>query len=49
MTSEFTVLALVGRVGETTLNAFAEPQYTVYEYDEQVPHWQIFAGVNLQF
>lgn len=39
----------VMQMGKTTVNLFVEPQYTVYHYGEQVPHWQIFAGVNLQF
>ena len=39
----------VMQVGKTAVNAFIEPQYTVYKYGEQVPHWQIFAGLNLQF
>ena len=28
---------------------FIEPQYTTYHYGDQLPHWQVFAGVNLQF
>ncbi|MBD9624900.1 hypothetical protein IB279_18375 [Ensifer sp. ENS06] len=32
-----------------TMNAFIEPQYTVWHNDEGAPRWQIFAGVNFQF
>lgn len=39
----------VMQIGKVTMNAFIEPQYTVYKYGEQVPHWQIFAGLNFQF
>ena len=39
----------VFQAGKTTVNAFIEPQYTTYHYGDQVPHWQVFAGVNLQF
>jgi hypothetical protein len=39
----------VMQIGKVIANAFIEPQYTVYKYGEQVPHWQIFAGLNLQF
>jgi hypothetical protein len=39
----------VMRVGNVTVNAFVEPQYTVFKYGEQVPHWQIYAGLNFQF
>ena len=42
-------LGKVFQVGKLTANAFVEPQYTVYHYGEQIPHWQVFAGVNLQF
>jgi len=34
--------------GGTTVNVFAEPQYTV-AHDGIAPHWQIFGGLNLQF
>lgn len=37
------------QMDKVTVNVFVEPQYTVYKYGEQVPHWQIFAGLNLQF
>jgi hypothetical protein len=39
----------VMQMGKVTVNAFVEPQYTVYKYGEQVPHWQVYAGLNLQF
>ena len=39
----------VMQIGKVTANLFIEPQYTVYKYGEQVPHWQIYAGLNLQF
>ncbi len=39
----------VMQMGKTTVNLFVEPQYTVFKYGEQVPHWQIYAGLNLQF
>ena len=39
----------VMQIGKATANAFVEPQYTVYKYGEPVPHWQIYAGLNLQF
>jgi hypothetical protein len=39
----------VMQIGKVTANAFIEPQYPAYKYDEQVPHWQIFAGLNFQF
>lgn len=42
-------LGKVIQLGKVTANAFIEPQYTIYHYGEQAPHWQIFAGVNLQF
>jgi hypothetical protein len=37
------------QIDKVTANVFLEPEYTVYHYGEQVPHWQVFAGVNLQF
>jgi hypothetical protein len=37
------------KFGKVTANFFVEPQYTVYHYGEQVPHWQIYAGMNFQF
>lgn len=40
---------MVVRIGRVTGNLFIEPQYTGYHYGEQVPHWQIYAGLNLQF
>jgi hypothetical protein len=43
----------VGKVWEfghgNTVNAFAEPQYSVFRSGVGVPDWQIFAGVNFQF
>ena len=43
----------VGRVfplsGGVTLNAYVEPQYSVFHDDSVGPRWQIFAGINLQF
>lgn len=32
-----------------TMNAFIEPQYTVWHDGPGAPRWQIFAGVNFQF
>jgi hypothetical protein len=37
------------QIGKVPTNFFVEPQYTVYHYGEQVPHWQIYAGPNFQF
>jgi hypothetical protein len=34
---------------KTTVNAFIEPQYTVWSNGVGMPKWQIFAGINLQF
>ncbi|HEV2566556.1 MAG TPA: hypothetical protein VGU19_15900 [Microvirga sp.] len=34
---------------DLTVNAFIEPQYTVWRNGDGVPRWQIFGGVNLQF
>ncbi len=34
--------------GGTTINLFAEPQYTV-AHDGIAPRWQVFMGLNLQF
>lgn len=34
---------------KTTMNAFIEPQYTVFSHGSGNPVWQIFAGVNFQF
>ncbi|MFS0849227.1 hypothetical protein AB3M93_07120 [Novosphingobium panipatense] len=33
----------------TTVNAFIEPQYTVWSNGIGMPKWQILAGINLQF
>ncbi|WFR97586.1 hypothetical protein [Rhizobium tumorigenes] len=32
-----------------TMNAFIEPQYTVWNDGSGAPRWQVFAGVNFQF
>jgi len=32
-----------------TVNAFVEPQYSVFRSGAGVPVWQVFAGVNFQF
>lgn len=32
-----------------TLNAFIEPQLTVWHQGDGAPRWQIFGGINLQF
>ncbi|SFU22644.1 hypothetical protein SAMN05518861_13810 [Mesorhizobium sp. YR577] len=34
---------------KVTMNAFIEPQYTVFSHGAGQPEWQIFAGVNFQF
>jgi hypothetical protein len=43
----------IGKVFEldkgVTMNAFVEPQYTVWHDSDGAPRWQIFAGVNFQF
>jgi hypothetical protein len=43
----------IGRVfildGGTTMNAFIEPQYTVWHDGAGAPRWQVFAGLNFQF
>ena len=33
----------------TTINVFAEPQWTVAHHGAGQPKFQLFAGVNLQF
>jgi hypothetical protein len=33
----------------TTINAFAEPQFSVVHGGTGQPHFQVFAGLNLQF
>jgi hypothetical protein len=33
---------------KVTMNAFIEPQYTVFSHGSGQPEWQIFAGVNFQ-
>ncbi|MBW9091915.1 hypothetical protein JNB91_29530 [Rhizobium wenxiniae] len=35
--------------GGVTVNAFVEPQYTVWNDGAGAPKWQIFAGMNFQF
>jgi len=37
------------RPGGTTINAFAEPQFTVAHHGAGQPKFQVFMGVNLQF
>ncbi len=39
---------IVREVGGVTINAFIEPQYSVF-HEGVAPQWQIFAGVNFQF
>jgi hypothetical protein len=43
----------LGRVflleGGNTINAFVEPQYSIWHDGSGAPQWQIFAGTNLQF
>ena len=39
----------VMQIAKVTANFFVEPQYTVYHYGQQSPHWQIYAGMNFQF
>lgn len=34
---------------KVTMNAFIEPQYSVFSHGSGQPEWQIFAGVNFQF
>ena len=34
---------------KVTMNAFIEPQYTVFSHGIGQPEWQIFAGMNFQF
>lgn len=34
---------------KVTMNAFVEPQYTVFDHGAGNPEWQVFAGVNFQF
>jgi len=36
----------VTKFGKVTANFFVEPQHTAYHYGQQVPHWQIYAGMN---
>jgi hypothetical protein len=39
----------VFKVGRTVVNAFVEPQYSVYSKGRAQPQWQLFSGVNLQW
>lgn len=40
----------VFQVSDTvTMNAFIEPQYTVFDHGDGGPVWQVFGGVNFQF
>lgn len=39
----------VWKAGNTTLNLFAEPQWTVAHDGDGVPQFQVFVGFNLQF
>jgi hypothetical protein len=39
----------VFRVGKTVVNAFVEPQYSVFSKGEAQPQWQLFSGINLQW
>lgn len=39
----------VFRVGKTVVNAFVEPQYSVYSKGQAQPQWQVFSGINLQW
>jgi len=34
---------------KVTMNAFVEPQYTVFDHGRGNPEWQVFVGVNFQF
>ena len=52
-TSHIPVGAGVGKVFQLekgiTMNAFIEPQYTVWHDGPGAPRWQIYAGLNFQF
>ena len=39
----------VWKSGRTTLNLFAEPQWTISHDGDGVPKFQVFFGLNLQF
>lgn len=39
----------VFRMGKTVVNAFAEPQFTIYHKGDGQPAWQLFSGINLQW
>ncbi len=51
--SDIPVGAGIGKVwsfpGGSTINAFVEPQYSVFRSGVGVPEWQIYGGINLQF
>jgi hypothetical protein len=34
--------------GDLTINTFIEPQLSVWDNGQGVPHWQVFLGLNLQ-
>ena len=36
-------------LGGNTVNAYVEPQYSVYRHGAGAPIWQVFAGINFQF
>lgn len=39
----------VFKVGRTVVNAFLEPQWSVYSKGAAQPQWRVFAGLNLQW
>jgi len=39
----------VFKVGKTVVNAFLEPQWSVYSKGDNQPRWQLFAGINMQW
>jgi len=39
----------VFRMGKTVVNAFAEPQFTIYHKGDGQPAFQLFSGINLQW
>jgi len=39
----------VFRLGKTLVNAFVEPQFTIYHIGDGQPAWQLFSGINLQW
>jgi hypothetical protein len=42
-------LGKVFKVGRTVVNSFLEPQFSAYSKGVAQPHWQLFAGINLQW